>query len=250
MQRIYISLFFLLFFPTIIQAQFYREEEAQADSCYKSNPFCTGTSYEFPASTDVGNAEIGPSYGCLGSQPNSAWYHMRIGNPGDIRIKIYTQPPKDVDFICWGPFDDPYEPCPWGLTSDMQVDCSYSADPVEYCDIPSFSQTGEYYILLITNYSNEECNILFEKEEGEGTTDCGILPGQIIGNAPVCWGDTLTLSANAISGATFTWEGPNGFTSTEQDIVIPNVTEEYAGEYSLVVHLNQMKVFLMAQVPN
>ncbi len=238
MKKVYILFLFLLFLPTIIQAQLHKDGEVQADSCYKSNPFCTGTSYEFPASTNVGEAEEGPDYGCLDSQPNSAWYHMRIANSGNIKIKIYTQPPKDVDFICWGPFDDPYEPCQGSLTNDMEVDCSYSSSAEEYCEIPSSAQTGEYYILLITNFSNKECNILFEKVEGEGTTDCGILPGQIIGNAPVCWGDTLTLSANTISGATFTWEGPNGFSSTEQNIVIPNVTEENAGEYSLVVHLN------------
>jgi hypothetical protein len=42
--------------------------------------------------------------------------------------------------------------------------------------IPATAQTGEYYILVITNYSNQTCNINFSAVAGAGSTDCGILP--------------------------------------------------------------------------
>jgi hypothetical protein len=36
-------------------------------------------------------------------------------------------------------------------------------------------EVGEYYILMITNYSNQPCNITFTKTEGVGETDCDIV---------------------------------------------------------------------------
>ncbi len=89
---------------------------------------------------------------------------------------MYSTPQVDIDFCCWGPFDDPTSPCPYGLTEDKVVSCSYSTSWTEHCMIPATAQTGEYYILVITNYSNQTCNINFSMVEGNGSTDCGILP--------------------------------------------------------------------------
>ena len=145
--------------------------------CALADPFCTDNGmYEFPAGVNAGSGETGPYYDCLYTTPNPAWYYMRIGNPGDIDIYMYSTPAVDIDFCCWGPFDDPTAPCPNGLTSDKVVSCSYSANPTEHCMIPANAQTGEYYILVITNYSNQTCNINFSKVAGSGDTDCGILP--------------------------------------------------------------------------
>jgi len=210
---------------------------SQSSSCFESDPFCTGTSYEFPASTNAPPAEDGPDYGCLATQPNPVWYHMRIEYPGDIVIDMYSDPLVDIDFIAWGPFDDPYDPCLDDLTGDKIEDCSYSPSSTETCNITGGEQ-GEYYILMITNFSNQECNINFSQTGGEGATDCGILPGQISSNAPVCEGDTLILSANTVSGADYSWTGPNGFTSSQQEIVIPDASQENAGEYELIIEVD------------
>ena len=107
---------------------------------------------------------------------------MRIGNPGSMDIYMYSTPLVDIDFCCWGPFDDPTASCPNGLTEDKVVSCSYSPNPTEHCMIPATAQTGEYYIMVITNYSNESCNINFSEVSGNGTTDCNIVsPVDIIG---------------------------------------------------------------------
>ncbi len=145
--------------------------------CELALPFCTDNGmYEFPAGVNAGSGENGPDYDCLYTTPNPAWYYMKIADPGDMDIYMYSTPAHDIDFCCWGPFDDPLSPCPNGLTYDKVVSCSYSADPTEHCMIPANAQTGEYYILVITNYSNQPCNINFSKVSGSGSTDCGILP--------------------------------------------------------------------------
>jgi hypothetical protein len=49
----------------------------------------------------------------------------------------------------------------------------------------------------------------------------------------VCPGGTLSLAASTVSGATYAWTGPNGFTSAAQNPTIPNATTEATGTYSV-----------------
>ncbi len=219
-------------------------------TCETALPFCTNMGlYVFPAGVNSGspcgdtyNAQCSEPYKCTGAHqgqdnclstaPNPAFYYMRIDEPGNLNIYMYTTPPEDLDFDCWGPFEDMNTACDLLSCSNM-VDCSYSADPTEHCHING-ALTGQYYILLITNYSNSPCNISFENV-GTGTTDCSILPPLVSGGGPYCVGKTIHLTAQNQPGATFSWTGPNGFSSTEQNPSIPNCTMEMAGIYTCTI---------------
>jgi gliding motility-associated-like protein len=65
----------------------------------------------------------------------------------------------------------------------------------------------------------------------------GALPADpaINTNAPLCAGNTLNISTPTITGATYSWTGPNGFTSNTASISIPNATVANAGIYSLTI---------------
>ncbi|MCZ2442343.1 MAG: gliding motility-associated C-terminal domain-containing protein [Flavobacteriales bacterium] len=52
-------------------------------------------------------------------------------------------------------------------------------------------------------------------------------------NGPLCPGNTLNL--NSTGGGTYTWTGPGGFTSTQQNPSIPNTTISNAGTYIVTV---------------
>jgi hypothetical protein len=54
-------------------------------------------------------------------------------------------------------------------------------------------------------------------------------------NAPICSGNNLTLFANAIAGATYSWTGPNGFSSTAQNPSIASATVAAGGSYQVTV---------------
>ncbi|MBP7699229.1 MAG: HYR domain-containing protein [Saprospiraceae bacterium] len=54
----------------------------------------------------------------------------------------------------------------------------------------------------------------------------------------ICVGSTLSLSTNTIAGATYFWQGPGSFTSTDEDPIFTNVTTAHSGQYSLNVTLN------------
>jgi PKD repeat protein len=208
----------------------------QNNTCANADPFCTDNGlYEFPAGVNAGSGESGPYYDCLYTTPNPAWYYMRILNPGNIDIHMYSTPSHDIDFCCWGPFTDPITPCPNGLTANKVVSCSYSTASSEHCMIPSSAQTGDYFILVITNYSNATCNISFSKVAGTGTTDCGILPPLVDNDGPYCVGETIHLTANGQAGATYSWTGPAGFSSNQQNPTRPNCTMNMAGTYTCTI---------------
>ncbi len=52
-------------------------------------------------------------------------------------------------------------------------------------------------------------------------------------NSPVCAGSAINLTASTISGATYSWTGPNSFTSTTQNPIITSATAAMAGTYSV-----------------
>jgi len=54
-------------------------------------------------------------------------------------------------------------------------------------------------------------------------------------NTPVCVGSTINLSTPAVTGATYSWTGPNSFTSTSQNPTISNAAAANAGTYSVTV---------------
>lgn len=214
-------------------------KDRQNNLCANADPFCTDVGiYEFPAGVNAGAGETGPNYNCLSTRPNPAWYYMKMANPGGMTIYMYSTPSEDIDFCCWGPFDDPITPCPNGLTAAKVVSCSYAPAHTENCIIPSSAQTGQYYILVITNFSNNPCNITFSKTAGTGTTDCSIMPPLVENDGPYCVGETIHLTGNAQSGASYSWSGPGNWTATGQNVTRPNCTMAMAGTYTCTITLS------------
>ena len=242
-----------------------RNTRSGNDHCAASDPFCTTNLYTFDAATSSTTADDieGTTLedGCIGMSYNPSWYYMRIHDSGKFIIHMEGLDPstgaqRDIDYCLWGPFTDPWSPCVAGLTTAKIIDCSYSTSYSE--DIFLGYQesehdhggssladgdityhvpvTGEYYILMITNYSQQPCTITFTKTEGSGpgTTDCDILPGIANNTGPYCVGDAINLTVNYQAGATYHWTGPNGYSSNTQNPTITNCTMAMAGTYTCV----------------
>jgi gliding motility-associated-like protein len=192
--------------------------------CANIAPFCanntSGTSY--PAGTN-NSSEAGPDYGCLFTTPNPAWYYFQVSQSGTIDIGISGTGGGDVDFICWGPFTSPNGNCGNILSSSNEVDCSYSGSPTETCTITN-AITGQYYTLLITNYSNQAQNINFNQVGGSGSTNCNL--NAPVTSATVCSGNAATISVNTnLQNPTYLWT-PGGQT-TATISVSPGSTTVY-----------------------
>lgn len=155
-------------------------------------------------------------------------YEEKVRN---ANIKVPDDPAMfDISNPCFRGYWDEYP-------RKTMVDCSYSTSSKEICYIPN-AQPGEWYILLITNYSQMPGTISFNKSYGTATTNCAIIVDAYT-TGPYCEGETIQLGvSNAPKDATFSWIGPNGFSSTEQNPVIPQATVEHAGSYSVVMTAN------------
>lgn len=192
-------------------------------NCAGAAPFCANQgAVSFPAGVGNGSAAAGPDYGCLGSQPNPAWYYFQVSTTGNIVIDIAGTGGFDVDFICWGPFTSATGDC-GNLTAGNTVDCSFSASATETCNIAS-AVSGQYYMLLLTNYSNQTQNITFSQSSGSGSTNCGLLSGSA-NSQTICAGGTTTLTTTSnLTSPTYVWS--NGGTSSSIS-VSPSSTTIY-----------------------
>jgi PKD repeat protein len=225
------------------------------DNCLNATAFCTSDIIDYEAAHNGQQATEIANYGCAYSRPNPSWYFMRIDHSGQFIIHLEgvdpnTGNPRDIDFVMWGPFDDPTTACSH-LTADKIIDCSYSTSGTEdaYLGYPlaehhhlnladgtinyHVPQSGEYYLFLITNFSNQECAINFHYEEGSGpgTTDCSLLPALTSNDGPYCVGETIHLHAEGSENIEHYWTGPNNFTSRWPNPNIPNCTMNMTGPY-------------------
>ncbi len=165
---------------------------AQGSTCAEIEPFCAGDeAYIFPNCNNQDpncdlTAEPGPDYGCLGSQPYPAWFYLQIEDPGLLEFEIVQNTDfdangdpigtgLDVDFIAWGPFAQGDDLCDYSqLQSFNEIGCSFSAAPIENFSINN-GQTGEIYVLLITNYNQSAGFIKLVQTGGDGSTNCEII---------------------------------------------------------------------------
>ena len=124
--------------------------------------------------------------GCLAITPNATFFNLKVSESGPINF-LLTQsttlngnPDLDVDYVAWGPFTSQEIACD-AISNDalpltgLMTGCSYSSSDTENFNITN-AQAGEYYILLVTNYSNDPGFITINQtnvnEVGAGSIDC------------------------------------------------------------------------------
>jgi gliding motility-associated-like protein len=144
---------------------------SQGSTCAQMQPICTQVGANFPASTNT-TSEAGNNYGCLGSQPNPAWYYLEVATNGNIDMSLTAA--SDIDFIIWGPFASLAAAQGNCGVLGGNVDCSYSGTNMETPSIPG-AVAGQVYIMLITNFANVNQNISLTQTGGSGSTDCSIV---------------------------------------------------------------------------
>ncbi|MBC7524042.1 MAG: gliding motility-associated C-terminal domain-containing protein, partial [Flavobacterium sp.] len=152
-------------------------------TCDNSSSVCTTTGVGYTNTTGV--TSLG-TIGCLFTTPNPTYFTIQVLTSGPINYLLTQSTTQggpanlDVDYVAWGPFTSQNEACTaissgaanlTGLTTG----CSYSAAPTENFNIPN-AIAGQYYIILITNYSNNPGYISLTQANastlGSGSTLC------------------------------------------------------------------------------
>jgi gliding motility-associated-like protein len=132
-----------------------------------------------------------------------------------------------------------------GLTSNASYTVSYTKNGVAQTPLTIVSSASGVVLipnLSAGNYTNISVTIngctsniisqIILNDPGNPT------PPIVSNNGPLCTGATLNLAASTVAGATYSWTGPGGFTSSLQNPSITNVTTGNAGVYSVTVTLN------------
>ena len=68
-----------------------------------------------------------------------------------------------------------------------------------------------------------------------GSKTENLQPPLVTNDGPYCVGETIHLYANGHAGSTYSWTGPNNFSSTLQNPVIPNATMAMSGIYTCTI---------------
>jgi gliding motility-associated-like protein len=132
--------------------------------------------------------------GCLSSSPNPTFFTIQVTETGPLNY-LLTQstepggdPNLDVDYAAWGPFTSQSVACSTinlpgggfiapgiGVPVTQETGCSYSNAPTENLNIVN-AQAGEFYIILITNFSDDPGYISLTQTNinapGAGQTTC------------------------------------------------------------------------------
>lgn len=188
---------------------------AQGATCETATGICN-PNLSYPAGVNTGSAQAGINYGCLGSQPNPAWYVLTIGSTGNgsLNITETNSNSEDVDFALWGPFTgstgfSPYFCSQLASSGQAPIDCSFSTSATEQIDITG-AVAGQTYLLLVTNYSNNNTQISLNQNGGTAALGAPITINPA-GPYTTASGP-VTLTSNPAAGSpnvsNVTWSGP------------------------------------------
>ncbi|MBK9763019.1 MAG: PKD domain-containing protein [Flavobacteriales bacterium] len=217
------------------------------------------TSYEWDVTTSGGSCGSGPVWAFTdGTNANSVTPHFLISQAGTYTVHLEARnscgpvnvtqvinasaaPTVDVTAltgICATQCVDPsavVQDCGatistylWSFPSGTPNTAS-TLDPGQICFA---SATNSSIALTVTN----QCGSASDATN----LAVGNIPGipVISSNSPVCAGNTLSLTAEAIAGASFSWTGPNGFASNMPAVTIPGASAANAGTYTVVAMFN------------
>jgi hypothetical protein len=177
-------------------------------TCENALQICFESPITYPATVGAGAAEVGPDYGCLNTRPNPGWFYFKVDTPGDHQLFITNSNNRDLDFIVYGPFAEENNWCD-SLTVSKTVDCSYAGGATETANFNSIN-SGDYYVLMITNFANLATNVSVVQNGGIGTFSCNFVAPCLISGLSVtpssC--DTLT-NLYSVSGQVWTFNPPS-----------------------------------------
>lgn len=141
----------------------------------------------------VGVDSLG-SIGCLSSSPNPTFFVIQVTETGPLNYTLSQSSvlggvaDLDVDYAAWGPFTSQSAACSAinlpnggflapgiGVPVSTTTGCSFLPDDIEYLNIVN-AQEGQFYIILITNYSDDPGYISLiqtnQNQSGAGQTTC------------------------------------------------------------------------------
>lgn len=152
-----------------------------------------------------------------------------VSSPVTISIIITSPPVINDTTICYGTSVI--------LSADAEGQVNWYSAPVDDSLIstgnnfttPVLTDTTTYYLLDVDSGCSSgfiPVNVFIYSSS---------YPPDVYSNSPVCEGSTIELFCDSVSGETFSWTGPDGFSSSVANPQIINASLLNTGNYSLVI---------------
>ncbi len=137
----------------------------------------------------------------------------------------------------------------WNTPNGVTV----TEEPSISVDQLSMEDSGQYSVFVTVDGCRSRTSRSYNLIVNENPTI------QATSNSPVCSGQNLEISAQALTDATYRWNGPSDFTSSSRTFRIPQArTNEHSGTYTVVATVNgcpsvpfelEVEVMTTPQVP-
>jgi gliding motility-associated-like protein len=218
------------------------------DNC--ATPYCLGTAEIIVASNNGFTSQTTDMYnpnttGCSwnAAQNNSAWFKFRAAQANaSITISGITNNIQILG-IDAGPDDNPCTNndntvlnggCPTLVTNDTYATPQYTNGSTKNNQLNLSGLTpGKYYYFIVDGTSSAVSPFYIETLGASlDCSNCDLNP-TVASNSPVCENSTLNLTCS--EGVSWEWSGPNGFSSTEQNPTISNVSLLANGTYTVTI---------------
>lgn len=247
MRRI-VLLFSLLTGAFCVNAQFadcFTHADACTDPTFTVSPNGSGTVDEL-AGNNISNPGTNPNpvpgnAGCLlAGELNSTWMVINVTGGGVLEWSVGSPvtSPGCIDWAMW-PYDAtacadiasnslPPVACNWngacngitGMANPGNIPAGGS--PFDF-ETPLNVNAGDQFVVCISNFSSQTTNFPLDFF-GTAQVSCGTV------DVTICLGDTALISADAVPGATYTWQpDPTLWTDANGDTAWanPTVTTDY-----------------------
>ncbi len=127
-----------------------------------------------------------------------------------------------------------------GSESSSEYILLLNGSPVSVLPVSGNGQPLNFSVSAAGTYTVEArrsekpyCSVMMD---GAPEVVVNALPAPMVSsNSPVCEGESIELYGDSDGATVYSWNGPNGFTSTELNPVLPNVTAAMAGSYTFTV---------------
>lgn len=150
--------------------------------CDNMQPICTDSVLVFPlnfvANGTPPQAAVGPNYDCVAPQPNPSWFYFEASSSGDINMELLCN--VDIDYVIWGPFTDLADATSNCATLGVApnpppVDCNALGGINNNFPTITGATVGDVYVMMVTNFSNQNNTFELTQISGTGGTDCSIV---------------------------------------------------------------------------
>ena len=103
-----------------------------------------------------------------------------------------------------------------------------------YVDLTAVNGTTYYYVVSAATEISAAAETANSATEASAVSGCTTIATPTVSyNNPVYAGMTLYLTASSVSGATYNWTGPNGFSSVSQNPYLAGAGQNASGIYSV-----------------